>query len=366
MKKIIVTLMLLAVAMTAGAFDFSVVTPQGQTLYYTIVSGTNVKVVAPSGNSWDFYESNMPEGSLQIPATVVHEGTTYTVVAIDNKAFAECSGITEVHIPSSVTSIGIRAFANASAMTSLTIEEGLQSIGSTAFISCTSLETITLPSTLTHIGLGAFNNSGYYNNTDNWSSEHTLSIGHWLIQVSNTVSDELVVEGGTVGIADNAFYYCRFLHGVTLPASLRYVGSSVFKECEVLDTVRVRATTPPSMGDECFVNAPVKAVVVPCGSLAAYRAVAPWNTLPLLEAACPVGIESVDGAMSQQVAVFVFDGGIEVHGAERNEAAVYDMMGRRVAWVAQASNSQRISLPAAGLYVLRLSDGQAVKVTYFK
>lgn len=363
MKKTIVTLMLLAVTLTAGAFDFSATTPQGQTLYYTIVAGNTVKLVAPDGSTWDGFAT--PTGRLQIPSTVNHENTTYTVVAIDKKAFAECTSLTAVTIPSTVTSIGTRAFANDEALTSLTIEEGLQNIDAMAFISCTSLDTIVLPSTLTRIAVSAFDNTGYVNNMDNWSAVLTLSIGQWLIKVANTVSDELVVAEGTVGIANNAFYYCRYLHGVTLPTTVRYIGSAVFQQCEVLDSVRVRAAVPPALGDECFVGTPSPTVVVPCHALSAYSAVAPWNTLPLLEAPCTDGIESVDEGMPRMTVSQVADG-IELRGADRDEVSVYDMTGRRVAWVAQASDRQHVALPAAGIYVLRLSDGQAVKVTYSK
>jgi len=122
---------------------------------------------------------------------------------------------------------------------------------------------------------------------------------------------------------------------------------------------------PPALGDDCFVGTPSPTVLVPCHALSAYSAVAPWNTLDLLEAPCDAGIASADEALPR-VTVAQVAGGVELRGADRCEVAAYDMMGRRVAWVAQASDRQQVALPEAGIYVLRLSDGQAVKVTYFK
>ena len=49
-------------------------------------------------------------GALTIPSTVVLYGTTYTVTQIGSDAFSGCSGLTEVTIGNSVTSIGSSAF----------------------------------------------------------------------------------------------------------------------------------------------------------------------------------------------------------------------------------------------------------------
>ena len=49
-------------------------------------------------------------GTIVIPASVTYSGTTYRVTSIGDGAFFDCTGLTSVTIPNSVTSIGGSAF----------------------------------------------------------------------------------------------------------------------------------------------------------------------------------------------------------------------------------------------------------------
>ena len=48
---------------------------------------------------------NTPEGALEIPSTVEHKGTTYSVTSIGVKAFYDCTGLTSLTLPASLTNI---------------------------------------------------------------------------------------------------------------------------------------------------------------------------------------------------------------------------------------------------------------------
>ena len=75
--------------------------------------------------------------------------TNYVVKAgtkvICDKAFEDCSGLTSVTIPNSVTRIGDDAFRNCSGLTSVTILNSVTSIGDWAFDNCSSLQSIIIP-----------------------------------------------------------------------------------------------------------------------------------------------------------------------------------------------------------------------------
>lgn len=69
-------------------------------IYYNITSaGSTVEVAQASY-----------VGDVTIPSTVTYEGTTYKVTKIGKRAFKNCSGLTSITIPNSITYIGEAAF----------------------------------------------------------------------------------------------------------------------------------------------------------------------------------------------------------------------------------------------------------------
>ena len=71
-------------------------------------------------------------------------------------AFQECTSLSSITLPSSVTEVGDYAFHNCKQLMEVVMNEGLQKIGVGAFDSCTSLSSIKLPSTITGVSIGAF------------------------------------------------------------------------------------------------------------------------------------------------------------------------------------------------------------------
>ncbi len=71
-------------------------------------------------------------------------------------AFYDCSGLTSIEIPKSVTSIGNDAFYYCSSLTSVVIPDSVTSIGEVAFYSCDSLTSVVIPDSVTSIGERAF------------------------------------------------------------------------------------------------------------------------------------------------------------------------------------------------------------------
>lgn len=84
----------------ANAHDFEV-----GGIYYYITNATNktVKVTYKGSSSTEY--SNEYTGNVVIPETVVYNGVTYNVKAIGHHAFYECTELTSITIPNSVTTL---------------------------------------------------------------------------------------------------------------------------------------------------------------------------------------------------------------------------------------------------------------------
>lgn len=330
-------MMLLAVGLTARAFDFSATAPTGQVLYYAVTGATSAKLV--QGDT-------KPYGRLTIPT----EANGYTVTGIDSYAFSDCPRLSSVAIPGSVAEIGSRSFAGCSSLTSVFIAEGLQRIGMMAFSSCTSLDTLELPTTINTLGAGFIGNTAIINNADNWSAS-VLYVGRYVAACRVSASGSIAVADSTLGIAANAFDGCHIAH-LTLPASLRFIGSTAFNLCADLDTVRLLATAPPTLSDNPFATANSALTVrVPCSCEAAYLAAPYWSQMNIEHDTCQQGHEGIRQAERRAISVEACSDGIMVRNAT-GSIVVSDLMGRIAATATCSPQSTVIPLPSRGFYIV--------------
>lgn len=77
------------------------------------------------------------------------------IEAIPNWTFMDCANLTKVVFHEGLTSIGSHAFENCTALEKVELPEGLTQLD--GFTGCTNLKEITLPGTLESISSGAFN-----------------------------------------------------------------------------------------------------------------------------------------------------------------------------------------------------------------
>ena len=234
-------------------------------------------------NNYD-RESTLPmPWNLEIPSTVTHNGTTYTVTSIgtgafrgcvnlqsvvipntvtsiDYNAFTTCNNLQSVVIPSSVTSIGDNAFLACGSLSSVIIGESVTFIGSSAFSGCNSLENITLPNSVTTIedaafkdcenlqtvtigsGLTAiadhmFENCGQLK-TVNFNGNSLTSIGSYSFNECQAL-ENITLPNSVITINDRAFRSCEFLEAVVLPEGLETIGEEAFIDCHVLASITI-------------------------------------------------------------------------------------------------------------------------------
>ena len=128
-KKIALACLSFLAASVASANSF-----EYEGAYYHIISSTDLTCEITYKEP--FKETETYIGDIVIPETVDYNGNVYKVVGIDNYAFYNCSGLTSINIPKSVTSIGNGAFLYCRGLTSITIPEGVTSIGNGIFMDC--------------------------------------------------------------------------------------------------------------------------------------------------------------------------------------------------------------------------------------
>lgn len=254
MKRTILFASFLILCLTqALATEFIQTCASGQTLRYSITGSNTVEIIPIP---YQYEETvDKPAGDLIIPSSVTYQGTTYTVTAIGNFAFSECTNLTSVIIPNSVTSIGIRAFDQCFQLTSIDIPNSVTSIKFGTFMVCISLQEVNLPNTITEI--------------DSLVFYHCTSLTN--ITIPNSVTT----------IEYEAFINCTHLAKITIPSSVNTIEPGAFYGCQRLDTIIFESSVPPSIGghpEYDYQELPIEVlttrhIFVPCGSANAYRAI---------------------------------------------------------------------------------------------
>ena len=235
-------------------------------------------------------------GAITIPSTVTFGPLTFAVKSIRDSAFAGCTGLTSISIPSSVTSIGASAFSGCSTLTSITIPSSVTSVGSNAFLNVSAsavfnLDSLssagltyacinhpTLQKTITHGGAtytitgstasitGAVSSpSGivslvgrYLASTTTTGTITTISANAFLNQTAIT---SVILPNGITTIGATAFSGCSGLTTLYVPQTVTSIGTNAFLGCSALTTVYTDSSTA-TIASYTFPSAtPVKQVV---------------------------------------------------------------------------------------------------------
>lgn len=179
-----------------------------------------------------------------------------SVSEIENAAFAGCKALDGIVLPESVTEIKANTFNGCSALTEIVISEGVTEIGAKAFLNCSSLEKITLPSSLTAIGDAAFRyctklteitipdsvESLGESAFENCSLLESAVISQKISEIpqklfqNSRVLKSVEFRGDVTKIGEYAFYYTG-IEEITLPDTVKEIGSYAFQNCKSLTAV---------------------------------------------------------------------------------------------------------------------------------
>ena len=203
-----------------------------------------------------------------------------TLTSIGNYAFYGCTSLTEITLPAGLTSIGFSAFERCTSLSSIVLPEGLTAIGQGAFARCSALSLVIDLPNLTTLGKDAFSLADVtrVENLGKISSiEDAVSSNYGMFR--NNVNLTYVNLPDTLtSIGNYAFYGCTSLAEITLPAGVTNIGFSAFQGCSSLQYIRIEATTPPTLKSTNAIPSTIGAIYVPDESVAAYQSATNWSS----------------------------------------------------------------------------------------
>ena len=274
---------------------FGSLTYIGEEIY---VDGIKYSISPTTKEAAVIAHDNQYSGDIEIPERITYNNTTYNVTDIICNAFRECSlltsvvipnsvtniggaafigctGLTSIEIPNSVTSIGYGAFANCSGLTKAVIGNGVTDIGERAFSNCNKLASIIVGANVTTIGEYAFSGCTELKKIYNFSmldikkssNEHGdiayyaekvtavprgIIVGDFIFDTTcypnalttyigndnNIVLPENYIYGNYT-IGEYAFSYNGPIRSVTIPDCVTSIGDHAFEDCWELENITI-------------------------------------------------------------------------------------------------------------------------------
>ena len=144
-------------------------------------------------------------GEVVIPASVIYKGKTYAVTCIGNNAFADCSNMISLKIPST-----------------------LKMIKSGAFKNCTSLSKIIVTDIASWCGIVYDGNTG---------GDFPMYYAKHLYSNENTEIKDVVIPEGVTRIEALAFRDAKYITSITIPKSVTYIGREAFRGTHSLTSI---------------------------------------------------------------------------------------------------------------------------------
>lgn len=148
-----------------------------------------------------------------------------------------------------VTHIASTAFKNNTKLKLVELPNSLQVIEYQSFYGCTGLSNISIPDSVTSVGQYAFYNTAWYNNQlDGLVYAGRVAYDYKGMMPSNT---SVVIKNGTFSITEYIFYDYTSLVSVTIPDSVTNIGKYAFRGCTGLTSITIPDSVT-SIGDGAF------------------------------------------------------------------------------------------------------------------
>lgn len=371
------------------------------------------EAVVFAGKTYDI--ASIDEGAFSEKKCLKMVTLNCNVQEIKSKTFMNCTNLATIKLPSTIEKINDNAFNGCESLNTFNCPNSLVYIGDYAFWRC-SLESVDIPNSVEHIGKNAFDGDLYnividdgktplyfpygskYGGTNVQKKEvngKTIRYkivyynGFWYDLVSSyktnvyigrslasnsryTISGDGGVDEYVITSYDGPFANLAMLKKLTIGENVEtlgptkeyikeidmYISAGSFRDCSSLDTVVVKATTPPT-GTEFSAATYAKAqLVVPDNALALYQAADGWKEFQHIVTESATLIENVskdEDANSLRLNA----NGFTLASGKPMQVRVYRIDGS-LYYSALMQPQQSVSL-SPGMYIIKV-DGKVVKV----
>lgn len=193
-----------------------------------------------------------------------------TVMTIGNSSFDGCAKLTQLSMPEPLASIGEYAFRN-SGLTSITLQRNLTIIGKNAFDGCKDLTSINFPANVTEIKEYTFNDCKKLKDIvlpngliyvkdyafNGCSSLGKVTIPGGVQNISpgafkNSGLTEIILKEGVMSLSNNSFDGCLLLKKVTFPTTMKTIGG--FSNTGIKEIAFAEGAAPEAISDYAFLN----------------------------------------------------------------------------------------------------------------
>ena len=205
---------------------------------------------------------------FQLKTVSITSGTN-----IPQDAFYNCSNLTSITIPDSVTSIGSNAFNGCTNLSSLTIPNSVTSLGSDVLRGCSGLTSIKIPFVgQSRTAIDHYAKFGYLFGSTPYDEGDIIDqngIAYYIPRYLETVEitsvtnipedafynyswlTSIILPDTVTNIGSNAFYSCYSLTSTTIPNALTSIGSNAFYYCLSLTSLIIPDSVT-SLGSNVF------------------------------------------------------------------------------------------------------------------
>ena len=144
------------------------------------------------------------------------------------------SGLESIDFPKNLKIIEDYAFENCVGITEVVIPESVTNVGSYAFAGCSSLKKIVFPNSIKNLKIGMLQNTGKLEEVVLPSNIKSIPISF----LSGSLIEKLDIPSGVLVIEEHAFYGCKELKSISIPDTVKVIEAGAFTECEKLLDVK--------------------------------------------------------------------------------------------------------------------------------